>query len=258
MKNIRILEDGNRLIVVLEGYERSAVNALIDVLGTAATPLSHIMPHTGEAQFQFKGTEKEILPTKQGQETPIKPPAFMKKMKAQEAGKTRPKTAPKETDGIKEASATPRQEGTAGEATKQEVPKREALTAPGLEIPKQEAPDTTKEMPKQGVSILAKETPEQEAPAAAKKTPGQEETPTLETTSTPDGAAKTVPAKTQTSTKPAEFMNPFELRAYIQQADQGKLSMILRKKGRFPNTAHLLNSDDRTIREYVKELMMTA
>ena len=45
MKNIRILEDGNRLIVVLEGYEKSAVSALMEMLGTVVAPPSYIRPH---------------------------------------------------------------------------------------------------------------------------------------------------------------------------------------------------------------------
>ena len=53
-------------------------------------------------------------------------------------------------------------------------------------------------------------------------------------------------------------MDSFELRAYIRQADNGKLSALLREKGRFPNAMHLLNADDRTLREYVKELLLTA
>ena len=84
MKNIRILEDGNRLIVVLEGYDKSAIGALMEVLGTASSPLEHIRPHTGEAQFQLKGTEKEIKAQAQAA-PPIKPPAFVEKVQAEEA-----------------------------------------------------------------------------------------------------------------------------------------------------------------------------
>lgn len=84
MKNIRILEDGNRLIVVLEGYDKSAIGALMEVLGTASSPLEHIRPHTGEAQFQLKGTEKEIKTQAQAA-PPIKPPAFVEKVQAEEA-----------------------------------------------------------------------------------------------------------------------------------------------------------------------------
>ncbi|WP_251500716.1 hypothetical protein [Otoolea muris] len=150
MKNIRILEDGNRLIVVLEGYEKSAVSALMEMLGTVVAPPSHIRPHTGEGQFRPEGTEKEGPLPKQGAEIPIKPPVFMEQMQA-------------------------------------------------------------------GIT-----------------------------------------ADTKTRQKPAEFMNSFELRACIRKADGEKLSAVLKKKGRFPNAMHLLNSDDKTIREYVKELLLTA
>ncbi len=150
MKNIRILEDGNRLIVVLEGYEKSAVSALMEMLGTVVAPPSHIRPHNGEAQFRPEGTEKEVPLPKHGTEISIKPPAFMEQMQA-------------------------------------------------------------------GIT-----------------------------------------ADTKTRQKPAEFMNSFELRACIRKADGEKLSAVLKKKGRFPNAMHLLNSDDRTIREYVKELLLTA
>lgn len=152
MKNIRILEDGNRLIVVLEGYEKSAVSALMEMLGTVVAPPGHIRPHNGEAQFRPEGTEKEVpLPKQEAEpEIPIKPPVSMEQVQA-------------------------------------------------------------------GIT-----------------------------------------ADTKTRQKPAEFMNSFELRACIREADGEKLSAVLKKKGSFPNAMHLLNSDDRTIREYVKELRLTA
>lgn len=191
MKNIRILEDGNRLIVVLEGYEKSAVGALVEMLGAAAMPLSHIKPHTGETSFQFKGTEKEVqLPgAAKEPETPIKQPAFMEQLKAENQVKAVGTAA-------KAAGSPPTQVEQATQAdTRQQ---EEVLEAP---IPAQEA----------------------EAPQ-----------------------------------KPAEFMDSFELRAYIRQADSSKLSALLKKKGRFPNAMHLMNAGDRTIREYVKELLITA
>lgn len=190
MKNIRILEDGNRLIVVLEGYEKSAMNVLVGMLGTAAAPLSHIKPHAGEASFQFKGTEKEITPTAAAKEaeTPIKQPAFVGQMKA---------------------ANHPKAEGTARKAAASQ-PTKAAQAAP-----KQQ----------------------EEAMAAQDVAPAQE---------------------AKAPQKPAEFMNSFELRNYIRQVDSGQLTALLKKKGRFPNAAHLLNADDRTIREYVKELLLTA
>lgn len=228
MKNIRILEDGNRLIVVLEGYEKSAVSALMEMLGTTASPLSHIKPHTGEAQFRLKGTEKEIplgnAEQAQKPETAIKKPAFVEQLEAE------------------------------AQARKQ---------APGTKQPVQ---GTTPE-PAQSAKTVQTGPKQQEAAQADQEScmPVPDDGPGKGM----DGSVctDTSPAKTQAHTadtgvraqqKPAEFMNSFELRAYIEQADSGKLSALLRRKGRFPNTMNLLNADDRTIREYVKELLLTA
>ncbi len=207
MKNIRILEDGNRLIVVLEGYEKSAVNALMEVLGTAATSLSHISPHTGEAQFQIKGTEKEVHLTKKDQDPPIKPPAFMERLQKKGDEPFEPPILP---DGF--------------------------MPTPEYGKDKEIAADTA------GEKVTA------ETPAATETAKAEEE----------DFPVGSMAAKAEVFPKPAEFMNSFELRTYIQQANKKKLSMILQRKGRFPNMMHLLNSDDRTIREYVKELLLTA
>lgn len=184
MKNIRILEDGNRLIVVLEGYEKSAVGVLVEMLGAAVMPLSHIKPHTGETSFQFKGTEKEALLSVAAKEleTPIKKPAFMEQLKAGTATKAAG-SQPAQVEHVAQADARQQEEV-------------------------EEAP-----IPAQKVEALQ---------------------------------------------KPTEFMDSFELRAYIRQTDSGKLSALLKKKGRFPNAMHLMNADDQTIREYVKELLMTA
>ncbi len=195
MKNIRILEDGNRLIVVLEGYEKSAVNALMEMLETTATPLSHIRPHTGEAEFRLKGTEREVqLPKRVSDpepETPIKPPAFMEQLQfADHSSKAEHKASAKQA-GKAETESSAKTSGTV--KTEETIPPVHGIAA--------------------GAGIAG---------------------------------------------KPAEFMNSFELRAYIQQADREKLSALLRRKGRFPNAMHLLNSDDRTIRKYVKELLLTA
>ncbi|MCI9180464.1 MAG: hypothetical protein HFG50_10760 [Lachnospiraceae bacterium] len=208
MKNIRILEDGNRLIVVLEGYEKSAVKALMEVLEAAVTPLSHISPHTGEAQFQMKGTEKEVQLIKQEKEAPIKPPAFMEKMKKEEGKEAEPFVPPVLSNGT--------------------------MTTLGYGIDEETADVAGEKVTAE--TLTAAET----AKAGGKDFP-----------------AGSMTTKVKTSQKPAECMNSFELRAYIQQTDKKKLSMLLQKKGRFPNMMHLLNADDRTIREYVKELLLT-
>lgn len=234
MKNIRILEDGNRLIVVLEGYEKSAVSALMEMLGTTASPLSHIKPHTGEAQFRLKGTEKEIplgnAEQAQKPEMAIKKPAFVEQLEAEAQAR-------KQASGIKKPA-----QGTTPEPAQPvepAQPTKTAQTAPKRQEAAQAVQEGSMPVPDDG--------------------PGKGM----------DGSVctDTSPAKTQAHTadtgvraqqKPAEFMNSFELRAYIEQADSGKLSALLRRKGRFPNTMNLLNADDRTIREYVKELLLTA
>lgn len=196
MKNIRILEDGNRLIVVLEGYEKSAMGTLVEMLGATAMPLSHIKPYTRETSFQFKGTEKEVPLSGAAKELemPIKQPAFMEQLKAGnqvKAADTATKAAGSQSAQVEQAAQA--------DARQQE----EVLEAP---IPAQDG-----------------------------------------------GPAQ----KAEALQKPAEFMDSFELRAYIRQADIGKVSALLKKKGRFPNAMHLMNSNDQTIREYVKELLIT-
>lgn len=228
MKNIRILEDGNRLIVVLEGYEKSAVGALIEMLGTTASPLSHIKPHIGEAQFQLKGTEKEIPLGKAEQtqkpDTSIKKPAFVEQLEAEAQARKQASEIKQMAQGITPEPARPAK-------TAQTEPKQQEAAQAAQEsyIP---VPD---DQPGQGMdeSVCADASPVQTQ-------------------------AHTADAEVRARQKPAEFMNSFELRAYIRQADSGKLSTLLRRKGRFPNTMHLLNADDRTIREYVKELLLTA
>lgn len=249
MKNIRILEDGNRLIVVLEGYEKSAVNALIEMLGTTAAPLSHINPHTGEANFQLKGTEKEItLPKKDAKagdepEMPIKPPVFIEQMRQKEA-----------------SAAAARKEGKPAEAGK---PARKA-SAGKTSAPKEDEPSIPPEIPDNFMSL-----PEADGKETAQGSAGTEEaakTPEPAKTAgtvklseeTEAVSGKNADTGTKKPTKPVEFMNSFELRAYIQQADKEKVSALLRRKGRFPNVMHLLNSDDRTVREYIKELLLSA
>lgn len=245
MKNIRILEDGNRLIVVLEGYEKSAVNALVETLGTAVSPLSHIKPHTGEAQFQLKGTEKEIPVPKTGKEpeTPIKPPVFMEQMQAgaQQTKKTgrlsAAAQAAKPAQAAKSASAAKPAHAAAGQAAGKQQ------EAGGITLP---------EIPEDFMPVSETEPEQGEKQTGSVKEAAQAGTAAVEVSS------GTASAGTKAPQKPAEFMDSFELRAYIRQVDNGKLSALLRKKGRFPNAMHLLNADDRTLREYVKELLLTA
>ncbi len=238
MKNIRILEDGNRLIVVLEGYEKSALNALIETIGTVSTPLSHIKPHTGEDEFRLNGTEKEVFtsnqPKAQEQEagTVIKRPAFMEQIQSGKAAGTG--TKPNEIAKPVKETAAAKEEKT----EKAEEPEKQASHTAAA---KMEEPSIPPEIPEPQEEAEAPEIPETPEPA--------------QTTGTVEDAE---PAKVKAPTKPAEFMNSFELRACIQQADKGKLSTLLRRKGRFPNIACLLNADDRTLREYVKELLLVA
>lgn len=245
MKNIRILEDGNRLIVVLEGYEKNAVNALVETLGAAVSPLSHIKPHTGEAQFQLKGTEKEVpLPqTGKEPETPIKPPVFMEQVQAgaQQTKETgRPSAAAqaaKPAQTAKPANAAKTAQAAAGQAAGKQ---QEAGGFTPPEIPEDFMP-----------------APEAE-PEQGEKQPGSVKEAAQAGTAAAGASSGTASAGTKAPQKPAEFMDSFELRAYIKQADGGKLSALLRKKGRFPNAMNLMNADDRTLREYVKELLLTA
>lgn len=245
MKNIRILEDGNRLIVVLEGYEKSAVNALMEMLGTTAAPLSHINPHTGEANFQLKGTEKEILlpkkDTKAGDEPeiPIKPPVFIEQMRQKEAS-----AAAARKEGEPVDAGKPARKASAGKTS---APKKDEPSIPP------EIPDIFMPLPEATAQGLAGTEESAKTPEPA-KTAGtvklSEETEAV--------SGKNADTGTKKPTKPVEFMNSFELRAYIQQADKEKVSALLRRKGRFPNVMHLLNSDDRTVREYVRELLLSA
>jgi len=288
MKNIRILEDGNRLIVVLEGYEKNAVNALIEMLRTVSKPLSHIKPHTGEADFQLKGTEKEVpLPDRaNGQEpekearTGIKRPAFVEQMQSDKAAVAKNATTTKAAE-----KTPPAKEADATKAETSEKPVKQATQATGMSQEEEEGtfvpPETPDDfMPAPGASApkepdgeaKAPETPEAvEAPKAAETAEEAAETARADEASEAETAkaaeaAGTAEAKVEAPVsaaptkpvKPAEFMNSFELRAYIQQTDKAKLSAILRRKGRFPNMACLLNANDRTLREYVKELLLTA
>lgn len=248
MKNIRILEDGNRLIVVLEGYEKSAVSALVETLGTAVSPLSHIRPHTGEAQFQLKGTEKEIPVPKTGKEpeTPIKPPVFMEQM---QAGARQMKETGRLSAAVQAAQAAkPAQTAKSANAAKP------AQAAAGQAAGKQQEAGrvTPPEIPEDFMPV-----PETE-PEQGKKQTGSVKEAAQAGTAVAGASFGTASAGTKAPQKPAEFMDSFELRAYIRQADNGKLSALLREKGRFPNAMHLLNADDRTLREYVKELLLTA
>jgi len=242
MKNIRILEDGNRLIVVLEGYEKSAVNALMEMLETTATPLSHIKPHTGEAEFRLKGTEREVrLPKRIHEpepETPIRPPAFMEQLQlADHSSKAEPAASAKQVG--KAAKPAKQASGCISGTQKRD----EEASAPP------EMPDGSMSVPGYGMDEDAGNMAETESSAKTSETVKTEKTiPPVHGIAAGAGIAG----------KPAEFMNSFELRAYIRQADKEKLSALLRRKGRFPNAMHLLNSDDRTIRKYVKELLLTA
>lgn len=248
MKNIRILEDGNRLIVVLEGYEKSAVNALVETLGTAVSPLSHIKPHTGESQFQLKGTEKEIPVPKTGKEpeTPIKPPVFMEQM---QAGTRQMKETGRLSAAAHAAQATkPAQTAKSANAAKP------AHAAAGQAAGKQQDAGgvTPPEIPEDFMPVPETEPEQGEKQTGSVKEAAQDGPAVAGASSGMASAGMKAPQK------PAEFMDPFELRAYIRQVDNGKLSTLLRKKGRFPNAMHLLNADDRTLREYVKELLLTA
>lgn len=265
MKNIRILEDGNRLIVVLEGYERSAVSALAEMLGTAAAPLSHIRPHTGEADFRLKGTEKEVPLPKQNPdpETPIKPPAFMEQLQADKAQMRQaqqpkqeavavpemgvPETESKSTAKQPEKVEKPAKPGSGCTAGKQKE-NEEGFIPP--ELPSDPMPIQEHEMEK-----TAENTAERDGTAKVSKAVETDEAVKKEGT---EASIYGMTTDMKAPGKPAEFMDSFELRAYIQQADKEKLYALLRKKGRFPNAMHLLNSDDRTIRAYVKEMLLTA
>lgn len=278
MKNIRILEDGNRLIVVLEGYEKSAVNALIEMIGTVSTPLSHIKPHTGEADFHLKGTEKEVpfpnqaktQETEKEAGTGIKRPAFMEQMQAGKEAVAKNATTEKATKPANTANTVKASGDTkpvkAAEAKKAEVPpvqqevpedfmpipgtpEKAEDTKPVQTAADPEAPEETK-----GDASAAKAETEKTEEAVDGVKAEAEATPAAPTAQT----APAAPARAKAPVKPTEFMNSFELRTYIQQADKGKLSMLLRRKGRFPNIACLLNADDRTLREYVKELILAA
>lgn len=238
MKNIRVLEDGNRLIVVLEGYEKSAMNAVVEMLKATVSPLSHIKPHTGEAQFQLKGSEKELSlgNTEQGQkpEPSIKKPAFVEQMEAEAQARQQAANARKQP--VREAAET------AAEPAQPSSPAQPVTSAQTEAMPQEEV-QTAQEnyMPIQA-----------DEPEQAVNGSGYKETCATES----HASAADEGAKVQQ--KPAEFMNSFELREYIRRTDSGKLSALLRRKGRFPNAMHLLNADDRTLREYVKELLLTA
>lgn len=85
MKNIRMYEDGNRLIIVLEGYEKNIQTAMMEMINATVNKVDHLKPHTGEDSFTFSGKEIQIneQETKNESTGPqIQAPAFVKQMEA--------------------------------------------------------------------------------------------------------------------------------------------------------------------------------
>ncbi len=264
MKNIRILEDGNRLIVVLEGYDKSAIGALMEVLGTDSSPLEHIRPHTGETQFHLKGTEKEVQVTTQA---PIKPPAFVEKVQAEEAAvKQNQKSAatrPAARQNAAQAAATAVKAAPAARkptpapaknTTDAQKPADQAQTSP--------KPATTKATPAAKTAMPAVQAPQAKT-AAAKAADAPAATAIISEKAAPapmavpPASTATEPVPTpvpNTPLKPIEMMNPFELKDIIRQADRKKLAVVAKKIGAYNTVTSILNSDTRTLREFVKRL----
>lgn len=106
MKNIRMYEDGNRMIIVLEGYGKPVVQQLIEALGTEPSKLEHIAPHTGESEppvlKKAAKQEAEIASSR------IVKPNFVKNISAEKPAQT--------------AAAAALPEGGAGKAAGQKDP----------------------------------------------------------------------------------------------------------------------------------------
>lgn len=223
MKNIRMYEDGNRLIIVLEGYGKNMIPALMETLQSTVNPVDHLKPHTGESSFRLKGTEQEIQTPIQ--EPQIQKPAFMEKLNAERA-KLR---ATSEKENISRADTSAKTENKPNPVESREG----EVQTPANYIPDEFMPlPVTEDNMTQSKSDLS---------ASGKQ------------------INKTCPGDKQPDPeyvlRHLSFMNSYELRVQLKRADKEKLETVMRRRGSYPNINYLMNADDRTIREYIKELM---
>ena len=138
MKNIRMYEDGNRLIIVLEGYEKSVQTAMMEMINATVNKVDHLKPHTGEDSFQFTGKEIPVCEKEMTEESPgpqIQAPAFVKQMEAK-------KNASKKAEKAEVKTETERTSKESKKPAKEPVsPKNEPVAA---EEPVQETKATDK------------------------------------------------------------------------------------------------------------------
>lgn len=253
MKNIRIYEDGNRTIIVLEGYGQDAVAALTRTLSTAVNPVDHLKPHTGESEFRLRDTAKQVMEHREP-DTPIQKPAFIKKMEQKEE-KQKQETQAEPVKPVKqEKPAKPAQpvknaeDHPAGEA---EIPEDKGVQMAAPPNTAAAVAETPAAGPHDAGSFTGMNMPDppdvQEAEAELPPAPE----------SIPD-AQKEEPASAGIPSGDilyrADLLGMRELKQILKDADQKKLAALLKKKGRYPSLRYLLNADARTMREYVKEL----